>query len=83
MNYESDGTAIKVGDSVFVEGNVPGLVVCSFDTREAMHGYEQWLEDFNLQGGGKLDSGILVQTEELGILHYPNHDASIKRRAET
>jgi hypothetical protein len=79
MKYVSDGSEIRVGDSVVVEGNVRGIVVCDFDRGACLKGYEGWLTQEELVGGGKLTSGVMVKSEELGLVHYAQEDASIVR----
>ena len=77
MRYKKDGTEIILGDQVLVEGNVPGFVVCNFDTWQCLEGYESWLTKEDLVGGGKLSSGVMIKTNELGFLHYAEEDEDI------
>lgn len=77
MRYVQTGESIEVGDAVMVEGNVEGLVVCDYDKRTCLAGYEGWLTTDELVGGGTLSSGIMVKTDELGLVHYEEEDASI------
>lgn len=79
MHYKSDGSEIKVGDHVFVEGDVRGVVVCDFDRWQSLRGYEGWLTKEELVGGGALSSGIMVETRELGMIHYAEADIAILR----
>ena len=79
MRYKSDGSEINVGDRVLVEGNVRGLVVCDFDQWKCLEGYESWLTKEELVGGGKLSSGVMIETKELGFLHYADEDVAILR----
>ena len=79
MRYTSDNSEISVGDHVVVEGNVRGVVVCDFDRRQCLNGYEEWLTQEALVGGGTLSRGVMVETQELGMLHYPVEDADILR----
>lgn len=73
MRYEN-GIEILVGDHVIVEGHIKGLVVCDFDKRLSLDGYEDWLTKKELIGGGTLSSGLMIKTSELGFLHYPEND---------
>ena len=79
MKYVSDGCEISIGDLVVIEGNVPGVVVCDFDRRVCLKGYEGWLSQEELVGGGKLTSGVMVESKELGLIHYANEDSGIVR----
>lgn len=78
MRYKQNDVPVKIGDQVIVEGNVTGIVVCDFDQKKCLDGYEDWLTDDELIGGGKLSSGIMVKTDELGFLHYPEEDDDIR-----
>lgn len=62
MRY-ADGTKAKLGDRVIISGNHQGLVVADIDGQEYSPQYprEQW---------ECLGSGILVDTEFGGIVHY-------------
>ncbi|MBI3563205.1 MAG: hypothetical protein HY080_15985 [Gammaproteobacteria bacterium] len=77
MRYKNDGTEITLGDSVLVEGNVHGIVVCNVDTWQCLEGYESWLTREELVGGGKLSSGVMIKTDELGFLYYAENDEDI------
>jgi hypothetical protein len=79
MRYRADASEIHAGDHVLVEGDVPGVVVCDFDNWQAIAGYEGWLTKEELVGGGKLSSGIMVETKDLGMVHYPSEDDRIVR----
>lgn len=72
-----NGQAIKVGDRVLVENGVPGVVVCDFDNQENLDEYADWDPSAELVGGGTLSSGVLIKTETLGLLHYPEEDEDI------
>ena len=74
MRYKASQKKISVGDHVLVEKNVPGVVVCDFDNWQSLEGYESWLTKEQLVGGGMLKSGVMVETKELGFLHYPEED---------
>jgi hypothetical protein len=77
MRYKSDSTEIRVGDRVLVEGNVPGTVVCDYEKWECLDGYDDWLTKEEMIGGGRLSSGVMIETRELGFLHYAEEDDDI------
>jgi hypothetical protein len=79
MHYVTDGTEINVGDRVLVEKTIRGTVVCDFDRKTCLAGYEGWLSEEELVGGGTLASGIMVETKELGMVHYALEDDGIFR----
>jgi hypothetical protein len=81
MRYGVDTSEIKVGDRVIVEGNVHGQVVCDYDKRVCLPGYEQWLESRPMADGTVLASGIMVETSELGFLYYASEDVDIQKDA--
>lgn len=69
MNYLT-GQKIKIGDRVVADG-MTGVVVCDFDSREFLEDYAGWdMPDVEMLGGGKLNSGIMIETEEAGLVHY-------------
>jgi hypothetical protein len=69
MNY-STGQKINVGDQVVADG-MAGRVVCDFDNREFLVGYEGWdTPTAEMLGGGTLSSGVMIETEESGMVHY-------------
>jgi len=72
MHYP-DSKQIRVGDHVVADG-MNGIVVCDFDNRMFQEGYESWdVQDLEMGSGGKLSSGILIQTDEAGLVHYEDH----------
>jgi hypothetical protein len=81
MKYKNNGLKIELGDHVLVEGDVCGVVVCDFDSWRCVDGYEDWLSKEELVGGGKLSSGILVETKKLGFLQYAREDETIVKNA--
>ena len=83
MRYLQTGEMIVVGDLVMVEGNVRGRIVCDYDHRKCLDGYERWLTEEELVGGGYLSSGIMVETDELGFLHYPEEVAEISKLSDS
>lgn len=45
--------------------------MCDFDNREFLEGYSGWdMPDVEMLGGGKLSSGVMIETEEAGLVHY-------------
>lgn len=80
MNY-SNGQQIKVGDQVVADG-MAGRVVCDFDNREFLDGYEGWdMPTVEMLGGGTLSSGVMIETEEAGLVHYAEEHEGIIRAA--
>lgn len=78
MNY-STGQKIKVGDQVVADG-MAGHVVCDFDNRVFLDGYEGWdMPTVEMLGGGTLSSGVMIETEEAGLVHYAYEDKGIIR----
>ena len=76
MNYTT-GQQIKIGDRVTADG-MTGLVVCDFDNREFLDGYSGWdMPDVEMLGGGKLHSGVMIDTEEAGLIHYKDEASGI------
>ena len=76
MRY-STGQQIKVGDQVVADG-MTGLVVCDFDNREFLDGYDGWdMPSVEMLGGGTLSSGVMIETQEAGLIHYPEQDEGI------
>lgn len=69
MNYPT-GQKIKIGDSVVADGMI-GVVVCDFDSREFLEAYAGWdMADVEMLGGGKLSSGIMIETVQAGLVDY-------------
>ncbi|BBS36308.1 hypothetical protein ACJ9N4_01680 [Enterobacter sp. LM3] len=77
MKYVNGGKNIKIGDIVNVDG-VDGIVVCDYENSIALDGYEGWLIKEELIGGGYFSSGIMVDTKDYGLIHYPDEDPDIK-----
>jgi hypothetical protein len=64
------GQAIKIGDEVIADGMV-GVIVCDFDDREFAKGYDKWnVPTIQMLGGGVLNSGVMIETVEAGLIHY-------------
>ena len=62
MNYPN-GDQIKLGDTIKLWDGCIGVVVCSFDDK-------QYSNDFIEKEWGYLEVGILVDTNEAGLIHY-------------
>jgi hypothetical protein len=78
VNY-STGQQIKVGDQVIADG-MAGHVVCDFDSREFLDGFEGWdTPTVKMLGGGVLSCGVMVETEEAGLVHYAEEQEGIIR----
>ena len=62
MKYP-DGQEVRLGDKVELWPGNDGEVVCSIDTNEYMEAYSEdhW---------ASLGSGVLVLSEEAGLIHY-------------
>jgi hypothetical protein len=73
MKYP-DGQEVCIGDRVVLGGNA-GIVVCSIDSDaySADHPKEQW---------GYLAKGVMIEFEELGLIHYlePEPDLRLRHR---
>jgi hypothetical protein len=70
MKYH-DGQTVKVGDRVQLWSGCHGVVICSIDDNEYSDGYarEQWVY---------LKSGVLIQTEKAGLIHYIEADEDLQ-----
>lgn len=72
MKY-TNGEIVRLGDLVKLEPNLTGTVVCSVDTAEYNREYpkEQWMS--------YLTKGILVKTNEIGLVHLEENDVNLVR----
>ncbi|HEX2253726.1 MAG TPA: hypothetical protein VHQ65_10715 [Thermoanaerobaculia bacterium] len=70
MLYPS-GEEAHLGDQVRLGQSENGVVVCSVDTDEFSEKYprQEWLE---------LERGILVEFENLGLIHYADPEESLE-----
>jgi hypothetical protein len=59
-----DGRVVHVGDRVLLGGGASGVVVCSIDTGE-------YTDLFPESEWSYLQNGVLIESPELGLLHYP------------
>ena len=76
---DSAGQRLKIGDHVIADG-MTGIVVCDFDNREFLPGYEDWdVPTLEMLGGGTLSSGVMIDTKEAGLVHYPQEHEGIVR----
>jgi len=68
---------MKVGDQVIADG-MTGVILCDFDNREFAEGYEGWdMPEVEMLGGGKLDSGVMIETVEASLIHYTSGSGDI------
>ena len=56
----------RVGDRV-ADGGLTGTIVAVMETGEFSDGYDTWI--------AYLKTGVLVMTQEAGLVHYPDTDA--------
>lgn len=69
MKYAT-GHVMKIGDEVIADG-MPGVIVCDFDQRQFVTGFENWdIPTVELIGGGTLACGVMIETQEAGLIHY-------------
>jgi len=79
MKYTSNGDEIQIGDSVSVEDGAEGTVVCDFDARLCVSGYEDWFAHNGATVDGIPSRGILVKTGKYGLIHYEDEDDAIRK----
>lgn len=65
MKYP-DGTDIRPGDVIQIDGDYRGLVIASMDTSEYLQGEDAW---------AYLGTGIMVNTNFAGLVHYTTETA--------
>ena len=69
MRYAT-GQMMTVGDAVIADDMI-GTIVCDFDRRAFLSGYEGWdMPTVEMLDGGTLSSGVLIETVEAGLIHY-------------
>lgn len=61
---------MRPGDKVLVDGML-GTVICDADASEYSDAYPE------SQWAAVLKTGVLVQTEEAGLIHYPDATAVV------
>lgn len=76
MNYVAGGKRIKIGDVIIADG-MHGTVVCDYDNDESLEGFEGWLIKEELVGGGYLNSGVMINTDEFGFIYYGEEDEGL------
>ena len=64
MNY-SDGAEAILGDEVLIAGKQKGIVVACIDS-------EQYSTDYPKSNWSYLMSGVLIDTDFGGLIHYKN-----------
>lgn len=69
MTY-ADGTQIRLGDTVEARGGLTGVVVCVIG--------EQYSQDFSEADWAYLNSGILIRTEDAGLVHLSDAPTGLK-----
>jgi hypothetical protein len=67
MNYLS-GHEVCVGDNVIADKS-EGVIVCVIDTKQFTEKYPEWW--------AYLENGCLVETKEMGLVHYPESDEDL------
>jgi hypothetical protein len=72
MFYE-DGRTVRVGDRLKTSDGIYGVVVCSLDT-------EEYSERFPASEWSYLGKGILLESPEVGIVHYPDPPPGLERQ---
>jgi hypothetical protein len=58
-------TILRIGDRVTDGGGLSGTVVCVIETGE-------FSAEFTAAGWAYLKTGVMVMTEEAGLVHYPD-----------
>ena len=80
MKYAT-GQQIEVGDAVLADG-LTGIIVCDFDNHRFADGFEDWnAPGTEMVGGGRLSSGVMVHTEEAGLIHYDSGTSGLELRS--
>ena len=69
MKY-ADGQIAMIGDELELGGEMTGIVVACLDER-------QFTPEFPESRWGVLKSGVLVNSEQAGIIHYPEPDSHV------
>lgn len=67
MMIYSDGQKVRIGDKVDLGGAMFGVVICSFDDQE-------FGPDFSESEWSELKEGVLVKSEQAGLIHYVKAD---------
>ena len=78
MRYAT-GEEMAVGDVVIADG-MNGVIVRDFDNRRFASGYEGWnVSTVGMLDGSILASGVMVNTQEAGLVHYRSENDGIRR----
>ena len=72
MTY-ADGQPVRVGDRVRLSDDAEGEVVCSLDTSE-------FTKSFRDSEWAYLETGVLVLSPQLGLVHYQEDVAPFSLR---
>lgn len=70
--YYIDGTKVCVGDKVSFDPNITGKIVCSIDDKQFNEKYPE--NDWEY-----LKVGVLVETNEIGLVHLEENDINLIR----
>ena len=64
------GHAMMIGDEVIADG-MSGIIVCDFDNRKFLAGYEGWdMPSVEMSNGETRSSEVMIDTVEAGLVHY-------------
>jgi hypothetical protein len=76
MKY-SDNQVVQLGDEVELWDGCHGVVVCSIDDDEYSEAYPKTEWEY-------LKSGVLIETDKVGLIHYiePDEDLRLRKRAK-
>jgi hypothetical protein len=66
MRY-STGEEVDLNDIVEMDGGMTGVVVCDIDK---LH----FIDAFPLSTWGELKTGVIVKSEQAGVVHYAKED---------
>lgn len=77
MNYKKTNKPIVIGDRVIIDDKYKGVVVCDYDSWSCLSGYDEWLIRDQLVGGGEFSSGVMIETNDFGLLYYAEEDEEI------
>jgi hypothetical protein len=66
----SDGREVKLGDRVELGGGMTGVIVCCFD--EGI-----FAPDFPKEEWAGPTKGVMVKSEQAGLIHYPEPDVDL------
>lgn len=80
MEYAT-GRQVEVGHAVLADG-MAGIIVCDFDNHRFAEGFGDWnAPSTEMLGGGRLWSGVMVHTEEAGLIHYDSGASGLELRS--